>query len=114
PPPRQRPPHEAVAIEADEGHEGDGAVGGHVVGHPGQAGDRLGGGPVPPGQVIGDPEGQGEEVDEVDADGLPHLAILQEGQQGHQVARQPHTEHHAVHQRHQHKLHWVAPLTRPR
>ncbi|EOA97179.1 hypothetical protein Anapl_11570, partial [Anas platyrhynchos] len=73
-------------------------------GGPSQAASGLGEQPVAPGQVIGDPEGQGEveedvgqrEVDEVDADGLPHLAALQEHQQGHQVARQPHAQHQAV------------------
>ncbi|KFV75042.1 hypothetical protein N307_14625, partial [Dryobates pubescens] len=107
--------HRAEPVEADECHEGDGAVGRQVVGSPCQAASGLGEQPVPPSQAGGDPEGQGEveedvgqrEVDEVDADGLLHLAVLQEDQQGHQVARQPHTQHQAVDGGHQHELHRV-------
>ncbi|KFO73578.1 hypothetical protein N303_14343, partial [Cuculus canorus] len=110
-----RPPHRAVPVEADEHHEGDGAVGCQVVGSSSQAARGLREQPVPPSQVVGDPEGQGEveedvgqrEVDEVDADGLPHLPALQEDQQSHQVAGQPHAQHQAVDGGHQHELHRV-------
>lgn len=119
---RQRPPHRAQPIHADERHEGDGAVRRQVIGGPGQAARGLRQQPVAPGQVIGDPEGQREveedvgqrQVDEVDAGGFAHFAALQEDQQGSQVARQPHAQHQAVHDGQQHELHRVAGHARGR
>lgn len=110
------------SVDADEGHEGDGAVGGQVVERPGQPAAQLREDPVAAVEVVVDPQGQHQveghvrhaQVDQVDLHGSVHARpSAAEHQQRRQVARQPQEEHGGIDQREEQELRGVAHLTGP-